>query len=200
MLIRVAVSDPLPVYRQGIMTTLGNAGFQPEDPPDLLHWVLEAERQVVLLTLESDADWTMLAELRAARPDLLLVAIVADATVQAQVRAITAGAIATVPRDADPETVQKVLEAAVAGSSLLPTEVVRALAAHQVAAPEAPAISDREIEWLRELARGTTVAQLAERAGYSERAMFRLLRNLYARMKVQSRTEALMYAQQRGWL
>jgi DNA-binding NarL/FixJ family response regulator len=200
MPIRVAVYDPLPAYRHGIMATLGNAGFQPEDPPDLVRWALEAERQVVLLTLESDADWTTLAELRTARPELLLVAVVAETSVQAQVRAVTAGAVATIRRDATPETVQKVLEAAVAGVSLLPIEVVRAFAAHRTAGPDTPAISDREVEWLRDLARGVTVAQLAERSGYSERAMFRLLKHLYQRMKVHSRTEALIYAQQQGWL
>jgi DNA-binding CsgD family transcriptional regulator len=62
------------------------------------------------------------------------------------------------------------------------------------------AISDREIEWLRTLAAGSTVARLAEGVGYSERAMFRLLRDLYQRLGVKSRTEALMLAQQQGWL
>jgi DNA-binding CsgD family transcriptional regulator len=97
-------------------------------------------------------------------------------------------------------TVQKVLEAAVSGVSLLPSDVLRALSEHRAITASGPDISDREVEWLRELAKGTTVAQLAERSGYSERAMFRLLRLLYARMQVQGRTEALMHAQQRGWL
>jgi DNA-binding CsgD family transcriptional regulator len=44
------------------------------------------------------------------------------------------------------------------------------------------------------------VGQLADQAGYSERAMFRMLRNLYAKLKVSTRTEALMHARERGWL
>jgi DNA-binding CsgD family transcriptional regulator len=60
--------------------------------------------------------------------------------------------------------------------------------------------SRREMEWLRQLASGTTVAKLADGAGYSERAMFRLLRDLYQRMGAQNRTEALLKARQRGWL
>jgi hypothetical protein len=28
--VRIAVSDPLPVFRRGILATLGGAGFEPE--------------------------------------------------------------------------------------------------------------------------------------------------------------------------
>jgi DNA-binding NarL/FixJ family response regulator len=95
-----------------------------------------------------------------------------------------------------------VFEAAIAGSSLLPTEVVRALASasQEVPTGNPTTPSAREIEWLRMLAQGATVAQLANRFDYSERAMFRLLRDLYQRMQVGGRTAALMRAQERGWL
>ena len=52
----------------------------------------------------------------------------------------------------------------------------------------------------RELAGGVTVAQLAAQVGYSERMMFRLLRELYDRLHVRGRTDALMLARERGWL
>jgi DNA-binding NarL/FixJ family response regulator len=94
-----------------------------------------------------------------------------------------------------------VFSAAIRGQSLLPAEVVRALASPGPTAERGQgAPSVREIEWLRELANGVTVARLAGRAGYSERAMFRLLRELYARLRVHNRTEALMLARERGWL
>jgi hypothetical protein len=38
--------------------------------------------------------------------------------------------------------------------------------------------SDMEISWIRQLTEGPTVGQLAEHAGYPERMMFRLLREL----------------------
>ena len=47
---------------------------------------------------------------------------------------------------------------------------------------------------------GSTVAALANQAGYSERAMFRLLHGLYQRLGVRTRTEALIRAHERGWL
>jgi hypothetical protein len=52
MPVRIAVSDPLPVYRHGVMATLGEAGFAPEAPDDLLRWIRQEHRLVVLLTLD----------------------------------------------------------------------------------------------------------------------------------------------------
>jgi DNA-binding NarL/FixJ family response regulator len=199
MPVRVAVSDPLPVYRRGIMATLGEAGFHPEAPDDLLAWIRQEHRHVVLLTLDAPSDWALLVELRHTRSDLLVVAVLSDVSVQSYVKALITGAAAAVPRDASPEAVRRVFEEAVEGFSVLPVEVVHALAApHQRESGPTPAA--HELDWLRQLANGATVAQLAERSGYSERAMFRLLRDLYQRLEVSSRTEALILAQQRGWL
>jgi DNA-binding NarL/FixJ family response regulator len=56
------------------------------------------------------------------------------------------------------------------------------------------------IRWLGQLASGVTVAQLADQVGYSERAMFRLLKDLYRDIGVHSRVEALMLARDKGWI
>jgi DNA-binding NarL/FixJ family response regulator len=86
-----------------------------------------------------------------------------------------------VPRDAAPATARAAFEAAVNGNSLLPIEVLQALASapgDATIATTGDTPTAREIEWLRELAHGVSVAQLADRAGYSERMMFRLLVSL----------------------
>jgi DNA-binding NarL/FixJ family response regulator len=200
MPVHIAVSDPLPVYRRGLIATLRDAGFHSEAPDDLLAWIRQDHRRVVLLTLEAPSDWTLLAELRHTRPDLLVVAVLGDVSVQTHIRAIVAGAVAAVPRDASPEVVRRVFKEAVEGFSVLPVEVVQALAAPHHRPETGPTPAPHEVAWLRELASGLTVAHLAERSGYSERAMFRLLRDLYQRLEVRGRTEALIMAHQRGWL
>jgi len=196
----VAVSDPLPVYRLGMLATLAAAGFAAETPGDLLDWVRRDDRRVVMLTLETPEDWALLPRLRDQRADALVVAVLTDASVRSYVRAIVAGAVAAVPRDVAPEAVRRVFENVVRGVSTLPAEVVAALAAPHEGTGDADEPPPPELGWLRDLADGATVAQLAKRSGYSERAMFRLLRELYARLKVRNRTEALMLAQRRGWL
>jgi DNA-binding NarL/FixJ family response regulator len=201
MLVRVAVFDPLPVFRYGLMEALGDVGVRSEAPDDLMAWVREEQRRVVLMTLRSAEDWTLLAQLRRARPDVVVVAVLEETDLSTYVRALAAGAVSAVPRDAPPEVVLQIFEAAASGRSLIPIEVVRILASSEDPAPESQELpSPREIEWLQHLASGVTVAQLADRAGYSERAMFRLLRSLYGRLNVRTRTEALMFARERGWL
>jgi DNA-binding NarL/FixJ family response regulator len=199
--IRIAVSDPLPLFRRGVMSVLGDAGFEPQTPEELLTWIREEQRPVVLLSLLSRDDWTLLARLHETRADTMVIAVLADASTRSQIQAILGGAIAAVGRNAVPEAVRKVFDAAVAGKSILPVEVIRALTTSQPSQDEDEWVpSPQEVGWLRELTLGTTVAQLADRAGYSERAMFRVLRELYVRIGARNRMEALIRAHERGWL
>ena len=155
----------------------------------------------MLLSLVTSNDWTLLARLRETRADTMVIAVLADSSTRSHIQAILGGAIAAVARDALPETVRKVFDAAVAGKSMLPVEVVRGLTRSRPSQEGDEMVpSPQEIGWLRELASGTTVARLADRAGYSERAMFRLLRELYIRIGARNRTEALMRSHERGWI
>ncbi len=183
------------------MTILGDAAYEPQSPDELLAWIRAEQRPFVLVTLLSSDDWMLLERLREARADTVVIAILDDTSVRNHVQAILGGAVAVVPRDALPDTLRMVFEAAVAGKSLLPVEVIRALTRPQpLQEMDEHVPSPQEIGWLRGLAFGTTVARLADRAGYSERAMFRLLRELYQRIGARNRTEALMRAHERGWL
>jgi DNA-binding NarL/FixJ family response regulator len=199
--VRIAVSDPLPVFRRGMMAVLGDASFEPRTPEELITWIREEQRPVVLLTLLSSDDWKLLAQLCDTRADVMVIAVLADTSIHAHVQALLSGAVTAVARGAPPETIREVFEETIAGRSVLPVGVVRALTtSKQLPEEDEHVPSAQEIGWLRDLALGTTVARLADRAGYSERAMFRLLRTLYLRIGARNRTEALMLARDRGWL
>lgn len=99
---------------------------------------------------------------------------------------------------AEPEGVIAAVFAAVEGAVLLPREVLAALIGHDPHA--AIEISSEEAEWLTDLSAGATVVKLADDFGYSERAMFRRLHDLYTRLGVSNRTEALVTAQRLGLL
>jgi DNA-binding NarL/FixJ family response regulator len=200
MSVRVAVSDPLPAYRRGVLAALGHGGFDPETPAELLDWVGQGARTVVLLTLATDAEWSLLARISHDRAEVAVIAFLPEASVPAYVRAMAAGAVTALPRNASMDTVKQVFEEALRGFSILPVEVVQALAAPHEAAGDGPQPTSSELDWLRELAAGATVGQLAERSGYSERAMFRQLHELYAKLQVKNRTEALLAAHRKGWL
>lgn len=197
----VAVLDPLPMYRRGVIQALGGSGAELQSAQELRTWLRQEPRRVVVLTLQRPDDWALLSELRDLTPEALVVAVLGQVSTSAYVRAVLAGATAVLPRDAPADLVEGVLREISAGRSVLPAQVVRALASQEEQPDEdQDTLSERELEWLRALAGGSTVVELADRAGYSERAMFRLLRDVYTRMGVRNKTEALMRAQERGWL
>jgi DNA-binding NarL/FixJ family response regulator len=201
MSIRVAVSDPLPMFRKGVMACLDDVHVETETTPDLRTWARGADRRVILLTVHAATDWDLLSDLCHMRDDVVVVAVLEEATVASYLRAISSGAAGAMPRTVSMPELRAVFLAAVEGSTLLPTEVVRALARRETdTATAAEHPSTREIGWLRDLANGTSVARIADNAGYSERMMFRLLRDLYARLGVRNRTEALIFAKERDWI
>ena len=200
MSVRVAVSDPFPMFRLGVMACLEDLTVEIEIPTDVRAWAHEAERRVILLTIQAAADWDLLSDL-CQRPDILVIAMLDDATVAGYLRAISNGATGAIPRTVSTAELRAVFQAAVEGNTLLPTEVVHALTGRDTEHPpltEHP--STREIAWLRDLANGVSVARVADGAGYSERMMFRLLRDLYGRLGARNRTEALMLARERDWI
>lgn len=201
MSVRIAVLDPLPVYRRGLIATLGEAGLVVDAPEDLLAWSRQDAQQVVFLTLQSPEDWQLMTELCQSGSNPIVVAVLTNASVPDYLEALSGGAATAIPRDAPPELLRQVFERAVHGMSLLPVDVIRALAhSHEPSERAREAPTDRELSWLRDLARGTTVTRLADQSGYSERTMYRLLQDLYRRMGVSKRTEALIHAHKQGWL
>ena len=57
-----------------------------------------------------------------------------------------------------------------------------------------------ESGWLRQLAGGVPVRDIADSIGYSEREMFRMLHDLYMRIGVRDRTDAIIWATRHGLL
>jgi DNA-binding NarL/FixJ family response regulator len=197
--VQIAVFDPLPAYRRGIMTTVEDAGFDCEAPEDLLAWINDLHEKVILLTLQSAEDWALLTALGRTQRALIVAAIV-DTSTSSYVRALTSGAVGVMPRDATPAEVRDTVEAVTRSKCILPIDVLRALTGVTGDSGSDKAPSSREIDWLRRIAEGESVANLAAQVGYSERMMFRLLRDLYDRLQVKGRTEALMLGRQEGWL
>ncbi|MCW2704184.1 MAG: DNA-binding response regulator [Blastococcus sp.] len=200
MPVPIAVHDPLPVFRRGAVTTLRDAGFDVDSPDDLGAWAAGSGRKVVLLTLDSPEDWLLLRKLPDGGHHVAVIALLEDADVRTSVQAVLAGADGVLPRECTPEALCDAALRASDGVGLLPISVLRALA-HEGPGParrgDGP-LTDGEVNWLRGLSEGLTVRQLAERAGYSERMMYRLLSYLYGNLQVENRTQALMKAHDQG--
>ena len=63
-----------------------------------------------------------------------------------------------------------------------------------------PPLSDREMEVLREAARGLPNKDIARRLNLSVRTIHTHLGNIFAKLGVGSRTEAVLLALRRGWI
>jgi DNA-binding NarL/FixJ family response regulator len=196
----LGVVDPAASYRNGLCAALSTAGFAPTELADPRDWAATAGRRVLLWTVRSPKDWKGFKALRGLNPELVLVALLVDLTPDAYAEALRSGAVAAVAWEAAPEDIVKVLAAALAGDTLIPAGVAQALAAKLPAVEDPDWITHEELTWLSILADGGTVHDLAEKVGYSERALYRLLHALYGRLGVSNRTEAILQASRRGFL
>ncbi len=201
MAVQVAVADPLPLFRDGAVAALTAAGHVVHTPGDIVAWAGQVRGAVVLLTVLAEADWDVLARLARTGSEPTLVVLLGEGSAAAGVRAVRGGARSVLARHASAEVLRRTVSATIDGQAVLPAAVADMLASGaETGTGPARALSAEKLSWLRALAAGSTVAQLAGQAGYSERAMFRLLRSLYRDMGVGGRVEALMRAQEQGWL
>ncbi|MEV4476432.1 hypothetical protein [Nonomuraea sp. NPDC049504] len=202
MAVQVAVVDPLPMFRQGVATVLSAAGHDVETPADVLAWVRRGRRQLVLLTLVREPDWDLLERLCDEGGTHAVIAVIGeDDPGEIGARAVRTGARSVLEREVTPGALRRTVEATADGQAVMPAAVASALSSGPRSADAVPEfLSARRLSWLRQLAAGSTVAQLAKRSGYSERAMFRMLQTLYQEMGVSTRIEAIVRAQAEGWL
>jgi DNA-binding NarL/FixJ family response regulator len=196
----VAVVDPLPMFRRGVVAVLSAAGYAAEDPEDVVAWANQPSTAVVLLTLGTDQDWQMLGQLQE-RSRTAVIALVDYVDAVTAARALRAGARSVLSRQVTAAVLCRTIEATLDGQAVLPSEAAAVLAAREATGDRGEAMPSQEQRtWLQRLASGTTVARLASDAGYSERAMYRLLQALYEQMGVNGRIQAIIRAQARGWL
>jgi DNA-binding NarL/FixJ family response regulator len=197
--VRIAVVDPLPMFRQGTAAVLAAAGHVVETPCDVVEWLHRATASLVLLSVVAEQDWDLLESLADPESAHLVIALLEDESTVPGVRAVRAGARSVLPRNVDAATLTVAVEATIKGRAVLPSEAVVALATGADELTRSVPSPD-QLSWLRQLAGGVTVAQIAQQAGYSERAMFRLLQALYRQLGSHNRIEAILRAQTRGWL
>jgi DNA-binding NarL/FixJ family response regulator len=197
---RGVVVDRSATFRGGLSQVLEQAGFAISDVDDLRSWAAGPGQRFVILTIRHGPDWKELAALREVNGDLLLVALLVSPTPDDYATALRSGATSAAAWEASPNDIVVVLTAAAEGMVLLPYQVAHAMAAKVPAAQDSGWITHEELEWLRVLATGATIQELAEQVAYSERSLYRLLHDLYQRMGVSNRTEAVLEAARRGLL
>jgi DNA-binding NarL/FixJ family response regulator len=185
----VTVIDRCPVYGHGLVRALEEAGYAVDaaEPGE--------DAELTVAVVRSEEDRHRLAQID---DEPLVVAVVEDDSPQRYAEALAAGAAVVVAEDAPVTAVVEALQAAIEGWTVLPIPVAQQLA--RGAATARPPLTGEEITWLRKLAHGVSVSQLAEESFHSERDMYRVLRRLYARIGVAGRAEAIVAATRWGFV
>ena len=137
-------------------------------------------------------------KIRAELPDVEVIALTSvleDASVTGAVRA---GAIGYLLKDTDSEELSRAIKAAAEGRVHLAPEAAARLM-REVRAPDSPeALTDREAEVLRLLARGKANKQIASSLYVSEKTVKAHVSSILMKLGVQSRTQAALYAVRTG--
>lgn len=197
----LAVLDPLPLFRLGVLAALGG-GRELATAEELTAWLSPRRSTVVLMTLAGDDDeqaWSLLPALQQ-YPELRAVAVLASYTVVSAARALRAGAVHVVARDAAPATLRAVVNEVGEGVVRLSVDVLRAATTQRRPGRLTATPTDEELAWLRALADGRTMSFLATETGHSERVLYRRLKRLYRQLGVTGRTQALILGRDEGWL
>ena len=205
MAIRVLITDDHGVVRQGLRMFLSldpdiQVVGEAQDGREALAMARELKPDVVLMDLLMPV-MDGLESTKAIRTDLPEVEVIALTSVleSASVTgAIRAGAIGYLLKDTDAEGLHQAIRGAAEGGVHLSPEAAAHLM-REVRAPENPeALSDRETEVLRLLARGKANKQIASELFVDEQTVKDHVSSILRNLGVQSRTQAALHAVRTG--
>jgi NarL family two-component system response regulator LiaR len=201
MTIRVLITDDHGVVRQGLRMYLG---LDPElevvgeaaNGEEALRMARELGPDVVLMDLLMPVMDGIAAtgKIRAELPEVEVIALTSvleDASVSGAVRA---GAIGYLLKNTEADDLGRAIKAAANGQVQLAPEAAMRLM-REVRAPESPeALTERETEVLKLVARGKANKQIAHELFVGEKTVKAHVSSILAKLGVQSRTQAALYA------
>jgi two-component system, NarL family, response regulator LiaR len=205
MAVRVLIADDHGVVRQGLrmflsldpeLAVVGEA----ENGEEALLMARELKPDVVLMDLLMPVMDGVEATkaIRNELPDVEVVALTSvleDTVVTAAVRA---GAIGYLLKDSEPEELHRAIRGAADGQVQLAPAAAKRLI-REVRAPESPeALTERETEVLKLLARGRANKQIASTLFLEEKTVKGYVSNILRKLGVQSRTQAALQAVRTG--
>lgn len=148
----------------------------------------------VLLYCDDEKSWSQLDQLVDKQ---LTVCVLRDPAPESYARALRAGAYAT-DQDQCTQEINEVVSAARRQKALIPGDVAKQLAERSAALKRCNELNSMENSLLQGLTSGDTIADLARRTSYSERTIRRRLQNLYLKLGVRNRHQAMCEALRLG--
>ncbi|TMF59243.1 MAG: response regulator transcription factor [Chloroflexi bacterium] len=206
--IRVMIADDRPIFRAGVQGML-------KDFPEIDivaeattgQQAVERSRQlkpdVILMDLNMPEMGGIAATraIKAEDPDRVILALTVSEAEEDIVEMVAAGASGYVLKDVDPVTLARSILDAAAGRFLLDDTLTRRVIIRlgsslrrKPAAPLASPLTQREAEILQMVSQGKGNKAIASRLSLSEGTVKSHLRNIYRKLRVQTRAEAAAQA------
>jgi NarL family two-component system response regulator LiaR len=201
MAIRVLITDDHGVVRQGLKMFLSldpdiEVVGEAENGQEAVAVARELHPDVVLMDLlmpVMDGVGATRA-IRSELPDVEVIALTSVLEGASVTAAVHAGAIGYLLKDADAEELHRAIRGAAEGRVQLAPEAAARLM-REVRTPENPeALTEREAEVLKLLARGKANSQIAAELFVSEKTVKSHVSSILMKLGVQSRTQAALHA------
>ena len=206
--IRVFIADDHPVVRAGVVGLLGK---EPDikvvratgDGGEVERLVAETAPDVLVLDVNMPGldPIRVTRSLTRKRPSLRVLVLSAHSDEAYVTGLLSAGATGYVLKDEGPESLVGAIRAVARGESWLSQRIAGQLARRAIAPrhPESSeALSEREREVLRHLALGLPNDGIADALFISKRTVQNHVSNIYAKLGLGSRAEAVLYAIRHG--
>ncbi|MFN8112258.1 MAG: response regulator transcription factor [Solirubrobacterales bacterium] len=204
-MISVLLAEDHPVVRTGLVELLGSepdieilaavgdgaaavAALEGAEPPDVV--LLD----VTMPEMDGIEATRRIAE---SHPDLKVVILTASADREQMLRAVDAGALGYLLKDASPAELIEGVRSAARGESPLDPKVARELLADRREA-RAPQLTDRERQVLALVGEGLANKLIARRLEISEKTVKAHLTRVYTEIGVTDRTQAALWARSHG--
>jgi DNA-binding NarL/FixJ family response regulator len=204
-MIRIVVADDHVVVRSGLEQLVGTfddvelvgTGANGEEAAEAC---IATRPDVALLDLEMPVADGIEAtrRIREVSPETNVVIFTSFSDRERILRALDAGAIGYLLKDAEPEEIHRGLLAAARGEAPLAPKAAAELLAERSATAPSGALTEREREVLQLVASGLANKQIARRLGISEKTVKGHLTQVFQTLGVTDRTQAALWAERHG--
>jgi DNA-binding NarL/FixJ family response regulator len=187
------------LFRVGLLTALVRAGFEAsvvDDEP--VAWAMSGDFRALIVDDADGAAGRRLLQ-QAGAQDVLAVAVVSHGALEGYRDLLAAGAAVVVERSWRPERILDVVGHSLRHESVLPVDVARSLARVEPDRDER-FLEDAELQLLRFVAAGGTVAGAAVKTHRSERDCYRMLARIWRKLDASNRIEGISRALRLGLL
>jgi two-component system, NarL family, response regulator len=199
--IRILIADDHPIVREGLLAILAleddlSVVGQAHDGEEAcrLYGQLLPDILMLDLRLPKIDGLDVVARLMSQRPRPRIIVLTNSAKAEDLRRALTGGARGYLLKGADPEQVCDTIREVYAGKASLPPDVAAKLADSMAQ----PALSRRELQILKEMARGKSNKEIGQALYISEYTVKNHMKSILKKLGAIGRTEAIAIASERG--